>query len=373
VLFDELLDAHNWYQPLTRNALQQTLAVALANIPEDDLERAMMVMRQFKHSQTLRVAAADCLDMIEVMVVSDYLTLIAEVILDHALRWCWRLLTLKHGAPPDTDAEHNGFAILGFGKLGGLELSYGSDLDLVFIYQGDNHAQTDGDKPVSVAQFYGRLGQRVMHMLNTQLLSGLLYEVDTRLRPSGNAGLLVSPIQGYQSYLEHQAWTYEHQALTRARCIAGDARLSQALTALRHDVLCRSRQPDTLRQDVKAMRRKMRSHLTPKSKQQFHLKHSLGGIADIEFIVQFLLLRWAHQHPDLITCSDNIRQLQALAEHGIISTEDACFLQESYRLYRDLGHHLVLQGLDTQVSGKQFREQRLGVIRIWRKILHANA
>jgi len=159
----------------------------------------MIVMRQFKQLNFLRVAAADIMGVIPIMVVSDYLTYIAESIVAHVVDRAWLMLTEKHGKPPDSNNTSKGFAVLGFGKLGGIELGYGSDLDLVFLYDcRDGNALTDGGKPISCSQFYGRLGLKVRHILDTKLLSGVLYEVDMRLRPSGDSGLLVTHVYAYE-------------------------------------------------------------------------------------------------------------------------------------------------------------------------------
>jgi len=186
-------------------------------------------LRLFARSNRLRVAAADLAGMIPLMVVSDYLTWIAEAasgaVLDHA----WRYLAARHGRPSGVEGDGNGFAVIGYGKVGGLELGYGSDLDLVFLH-ADTSATgtTDGDRPIANDLFYVRLGQRMIHLYTARTGSGVLYDVDMRLRPSGNAGLLVSSLQAFASYQQSDAWTWEHQALLRARPIAGDARVARS-------------------------------------------------------------------------------------------------------------------------------------------------
>ncbi|MGR9035185.1 MAG: bifunctional [glutamate--ammonia ligase]-adenylyl-L-tyrosine phosphorylase/[glutamate--ammonia-ligase] adenylyltransferase, partial [Gammaproteobacteria bacterium] len=226
VLLDELLDPRALFEPLKKKDLADQLKRLLAQIDAGDLERLMIELRQFKHQQVLKVAAADIMGVIPIMVVSDYLTVIAESIVEQVVERAWLMLTEKHGSPPGSSIGRMGFAVLGFGKFGGIELGYGSDLDLVFLYDAeDGNAMTDGSKPVSTTQFYIRLGQKVRHILDTRLLSGVLYDVDMRLRPSGDSGLLVSHIKGYEHYLKNEAWTWEHMALTRARVIAGEESL----------------------------------------------------------------------------------------------------------------------------------------------------
>ncbi|KAF0093109.1 MAG: glutamate-ammonia-ligase adenylyltransferase, partial [Hyphomonadaceae bacterium] len=209
ILFDELLDPRSLYRPLQKQDLDTQLAALLANIELQDLEQLMIVLRQFKQQHVLKVAAADIMGIIPLMVVSDYLTYIAECIVAQVLERAWLMLVDKHGLPPDckpNDSLSPGFAILGLGKFGGFELGYGSDLDLVFICDYANGlAMTDGDKPISCTQFYGRLGQKIRHIMDTQLLSGILYEVDLRLRPSGDSGLLVAHINAYDDYLHQHA------------------------------------------------------------------------------------------------------------------------------------------------------------------------
>lgn len=345
VLFDELLDTRSLYEPLSRTALDTQLEQLLSAINIDDLERLMIVLREFKQLNVLRVAAADIMGVIPLMVVSDYLTYIAESIVTQVVARAWLILKEKHGLPPATDDQHIGFAVLGFGKLGGIELGYGSDLDLVFIYDCPNGlAMTDGEKPITCTQFYGRLGQKVRHILDTRLLSGILYEVDMRLRPSGDSGLLVAHINTYESYLREQAWTWEHQALVRGRFIAGDQRLQTAYANIRHTILSLPRDYLALKTEVREMREKMRAALLNQEVRLFDLKQSKGGIADIEFIVQFGILALASEHPNLTTYTDNVRLLEGLDQQGFISHEKAKLLKTAYCTFRDYGHKQVLQG-----------------------------
>ncbi len=370
VLFDELLDTRTLYEPLNRNDLDTQLQKLLAAIAIEDLERLMIVLREFKQLNVLRVAAADIMGAIPVMVVSDYLTYIAESIVKHVITRAWLMLTEKHGYPPETDANTIGFAILGFGKLGGIELGYGSDLDLVFLYDCQNGlAMTHGDKPVSCSQFYGRLGQKVRHILDTRLLSGILYEVDMRLRPSGDSGLLVTHINTYEDYLKQQAWTWEHQALVRGRFIAGDLRLKSAFDGIRHRILSLPRAFNTLKAEVREMREKMRSALATQEASKFDLKQSKGGIADIEFIVQFGVLAKAASHPGLTTYTDNVRLLEGLNQQGFISHATATTLKAAYCTYRDYGHKQVLQGDRAIINETEVAEIRTKIEAIWYEMM----
>ncbi|WP_349431831.1 bifunctional [glutamate--ammonia ligase]-adenylyl-L-tyrosine phosphorylase/[glutamate--ammonia-ligase] adenylyltransferase [Methylomarinum sp. Ch1-1] len=370
ILFDELLDPGSLYEPLKKQALAEQLAQELEKVNVLDDEQLMTLLRQFKHLNVLRVAAADIMGVIPVMVVSDYLTYIAEVILEQVVERAWCMLTAKHGFPPDSDNCAKKFAVLGMGKLGGIELGYASDLDMVFLYDCENgQVMTDGAKPLSCSQFYMRLGQKVRHILDTKMLSGVLYEVDLRLRPSGDSGLLVSHIKTYQSYMEHDAWTWEHQALVRGRFIAGDAALKQQYEAIRSRILALPREMNRLRQEVREMREKMRENLAPKDGDVFDLKQSKGGIADIEFIVQFGVLAHSSENETLAAYTDNIRLLEGLAKHGFVSMENAALLKKAYCAYRDYGHHQVLQGKRAVAGGDEFAEMRKQVEKIWRDLM----
>lgn len=368
ILLDELLDPRNLYAPADKAVLQTLLQQRLRNIDEQDEEQRLDALRQFKHSQVLRVAAADIAGVLPLMKVSDHLTWIAEVILAQALEWAWSTLVAKHGCPPAIDPAglHKGFAIIGYGKLGGLELGYGSDVDVVFLYDAaDDEQITNGTKPVALSVFYARLAQRLMHVLTTLTPAGMLYEVDVRLRPDGAAGLLVSSVKAYADYQANKAWTWEHQALVRARVIAGDAAIAAEFTQIRAVILGRPRKHAAVRQEVRVMRNKMREALDKARPGEFDLKHGPGGIVDIEFMVQYGILAWAHAHPVLLTYTDNIRQLQGLADVGVMSQADAQTLAETYRVYRNRLHRLKLQEQSALVPEVDVAALSEGVTRIW--------
>lgn len=371
ILFDELLDPRSLFEPLKKADLSEDLQRELSKVEPNDAEQLMIALRQFKHQNLLRVAAADIMGILPVMIVSDYLTWIAEVILEQVLQSAWQILSEKHGCPPGSQANKPaGFGVVGFGKLGGIELGYGSDLDLVFLYDCDDvNRMTDGDKPIACGQFYLRLGQKIRHILDTKMLSGVLYEADLRLRPNGDSGLLVTHIQHYEDYLRQQAWTWEHQALVRGRFITGDDRLKPEYEAIRARILSMPRTIDDLKQQVREMREKMREHLDNSDAGRFDLKQSKGGIADIEFIVQFGVLAEAANQSGLATFTDNVRLLEGLAAHGFIKTEDAALLKQAYCSYRDYGHHQVLQGESATASDDEFQELRAQVDRIWQQIM----
>lgn len=373
LLMDELLDPRSLYAPLTRQDLEEELRRDLQDVGDDDLEQQMERLRQFAHSNMLRVAAADVTDVLPLMRVSDHLTEIAEVVLAEVLGRAWRYLVARHGRPRCNIAgkpRYPGFAVIAYGKLAGLELGYGSDLDLVFVHNSEGEdEQTDGAKPLDNAVFFARLAQRMIHMLNTHTPSGVLYEVDVRLRPSGAAGLLVTSLQRFADYQRREAWTWEHQALVRARWVAGDGTIAEGFTGVRTEVLTRRRDPQTLRTEVRDMRQKMRDELGSRDPSVFDIKQDIGGIADIEFMVQYAVLRWAPDYPQLLRWPDNIRLLTTLAELGLIPTEDAQTLIDAYRQLRAAVHRLSLGALPTRVDPEPFAGTREQVTAIWIRLM----
>ena len=383
VVIDELLNAGRLYRPPQTNELADELRQQLLRIPEDDLEQQMETLRYFKRAHVLRVAASEIAGTLPLMKVSDYLTWIAEVILQQVLQLAWRELVQRHGRPRRQDGTpcELDFVILGYGKVGGIELGHGSDLDLVFIHDADSNAETDGDRPIDGGKFYTRLGQRIIHILNAQTTSGALYDVDMRLRPSGDAGLLVTSLQAFAHYQREEAWTWEHQALVRARVLAGCAQLAERFAAIRGEVLGRQRDPQQVRQQVLEMRARMRDSLGTQSThgglddtafdatQPFDLKQDAGGIVDIEFMVQYAVLAWSCRYPQLLRYTDNIRILDGLRDVGLLSAEQVQQLQEAYKALRAAAHRLALQNQPRIVSGDQLHEQRRLVMNAWRQLL----
>jgi len=371
VLLDELLDVRTLYAPPDRQQLGDELRQQLLRIPEDDLEAQMETLRYFRLAHGLRVAACEVMGILPLMKVSDYLTWLAEVILEEVLALAWQNLTIKHGPPADSNGRPPGFLIIGYGKLGGIELGHGSDLDLVFLHNADTNLMTTGERSIGNETFFARLGQRVIHILNTATPAGVLYEVDMRLRPSGNSGLLVSSISAFEKYQQDSAWTWEHQALVRARAIAGDEGLASEFAQLRHSILVRERDIETLKHEVGDMRQKMAQNLgldkQAKQAGRFHLKQDPGGIVDIEFMVQFTVLAQAHRFPRLTQWSDNIRTMTLLSECGVLNEQENQQLTEAYIAYRSAGHQLQLQEEVNVVETEQFAAQRHIVLTIWQK------
>lgn len=371
LLLDELLDPRSLYAPPGRQGLAEALREELVQVPLEDLEQVMDRLRMFKQVQVLKVAAADIMDQLPVMKVSDHLTWIAEVVLEQVLSLIMDQLIARHGRPRcvvDGQVREPGFAVIGYGKLGGLELGYGSDLDIVFLHDSaGEQAVTDGERPLDNREFFARVGQRMLHFLGTFTRAGRLYEVDTRLRPSGISGLLVSSIQAFEDYQLGSAWTWEHQALVRARPVAGDARIGDVFQVLRRRVLCCPRDPEQLRAEVRSMREKMWQEHASRDPRWFDLKKDPGGIADIEFMVQYLVLAHASQYPDLTTYPDNIRILESLIDSGLMARDDALFLMDTYRSFRDHIHELTLQEQPTRIDSGRWDSQREQVREYWRR------
>ncbi|MGY2283042.1 bifunctional [glutamate--ammonia ligase]-adenylyl-L-tyrosine phosphorylase/[glutamate--ammonia-ligase] adenylyltransferase [Pseudomonas gingeri] len=382
MLLDELLNEGRLFKPPLAPELAAELRERLTRIPEDDLEQQMEALRHFKLAHRLRVAASEISGSLPLMKVSDYLTWLAEAILEQVLALAWRQTVGKYGSPQRADGTlcDPGFIIVGYGKVGGIELGHGSDLDLVFIHDGDPNAETDGAKPIDTAQFFTRLGQRIIHLLTTQTNSGQLYEVDMRLRPSGASGLLVSSLGAFERYQQNEAWTWEHQALIRARVLVGCKDVGSAFEKVRAAVLGRERDLPTLRQEVSEMRAKMRDNLGSKATAAgtaanafdaaapFDLKQDAGGIVDIEFMVQYATLAWSKEHPALLRYTDNIRILEGLEQAGLIPATDAALLREAYKAYRSAAHRQALQKEAGVIGGDQFMVERRDVMRIWAEL-----
>ncbi|SCZ51983.1 bifunctional [glutamate--ammonia ligase]-adenylyl-L-tyrosine phosphorylase/[glutamate--ammonia-ligase] adenylyltransferase [Thiohalomonas denitrificans] len=371
-LLDELLDPRTLYVPPKRDEMTNELRQRLIRIPPDDLEQQMDALRHFKQAILLRVAAADVSGAVPLMVVSDHLTALAEVILDEVLELAWRHMVDRHGRPQCGDelACDKGFAIIAYGKMGGIELGYGSDLDLVFVHSGASEGRTtDGARPVDNAVFYARLAQRLVHLLNTRTAAGELYEVDIRLRPNGASGLLVTSVEALEDYQRERAWTWEHQALVRARPVAGDPGIAERFQAVRAEVVSHKREVGKLRREVREMREKMRANLRKDGSQGFDLKQDRGGIADIEFMVQYAVLAWAHTYPDLVEFTDNIRLLERLAERDLIPAVDVSLLTDAFRAYRARVHQLTLQDRPAVVGADEFADYSDGVVRIWQGLM----
>ena len=377
VLLDSFIREKYRHLP-DRGELSDILRQQLLRVEPDDEEGLLNAFRFFKKTQVLAVAASDVLADRPLMKVSDSLTFIAEVVLEKALERVFSELVKKHGYPISQQGEpvsdhHNGFAIIGYGKLGGLEMSYSSDLDLVFIHAIDEQAMTLGEKPISGMKFAARLAQKLMNYLASQTRDGRVYEIDMRLRPSGQAGMMVVSTQAFEQYQLHKAWAWEHQALVRARAICGDNAVMAKFNIIRYAVLCLPRNLIAVQTEVAQMRHKMQDHLgSDKYTQQkglFHLKQDTGGLVDIEFIAQFAVLGYAHQFPKLAIWSDNVRIFEELGKTGLVDSEICQKLTDAYLRLRQETHKLALAEQKIVVDEKNWHELRAFVSGEWEKLM----
>jgi glutamate-ammonia-ligase adenylyltransferase len=354
ILLDELLDprlfetAPDW--PAFRTQLSEQLTAA-----EPDTERQMDILREAYHSQVFRLLAHDVSGLLTVEKLADYMSELADLMIDMALRQAWKALLTRHREEPK-------FAVISYGKLGGKELSYGSDLDLVFLFDDDHER---------AGEIYSRLSTRLNTWLSAQTGAGQLFDTDLRLRPNGEAGLVVSSVEAFRKYQLESAWVWEHQALTRARFSAGDAEVGKAVEQIRIDVLCQPRDLGKLREEILAMRQKMHdAHATrgDETKTKFNLKHDRGGLIDVEFAVQYLVLGYSHRHPELTGNLGNIALLNIAASLGLIPTELAERVRDAYRHYRRIQHTLRLDDGERCVVPESITDHRAAVTELWERV-----
>jgi glutamate-ammonia-ligase adenylyltransferase len=373
LLLDELIDARILETAPTRAQFVEELASRREHAPDSDPERQVESLRQFQRVATFRVALADLTGRLPLMHVSDRLTDIAELILEEAMRMAWNQLVPLHGQPMCGDPaapRPASVAAVAYGKLGAIELGYGSDLDLVFLHDsGGEHQRTNGARPIENAVFFLRLGQRIVHLLTVHSAAGRLYEVDMRLRPSGKGGLMVTQLQAFESYQASEAWTWEHQALLRARAVAGAPALRAEFERIRLDVLRRHVRRDSLREEVRKMRERMRGELSKARPGQFDVKQDPGGLADIEFLAQFWALWWAQKYPPVALYPDTIRQLESVASANLVPQETVDVLTRIYRDYRREIHYRSLDNAPAVVDQQRFAEERATVVAIWEEAM----
>ncbi|MDK9560171.1 bifunctional [glutamate--ammonia ligase]-adenylyl-L-tyrosine phosphorylase/[glutamate--ammonia-ligase] adenylyltransferase [Gallibacterium anatis] len=371
LLLDELLNPNTLLSPPPFSQYQAELEHYLMRIPQEDEEQLIDVLRQFKLATQLRVAAADILGALPVMKVSDHLTYLAEAIIASVVNLAWRQVTQRFGTPNHLQNDEKGFLVVGYGKLGGIELGYKSDLDLVFLYDAPVNGETVGGKRnIDSGQFYLRLAQKINSIFNIHTNSGILYEVDMRLRPSGSSGLLVSSINAFHDYQLNEAWTWEKQALVRARPVFGEEKMRQRFTQIRRDVLSTEKEINQLKIDVREMREKMYQHLSHTEEGYFDIKKDRGGITDIEFIAQYLMLANAPKIPELTTWSDNVRIFEDMMKYQVITPEIGTKLTESYVELRNHIHHLNLAGKNSVVEAAPFSAIRAFIGQVWQQLFY---
>ncbi len=366
LLLDELIDERLLSELPTRASLAAELGQRLGQLHGEDPERQVEALRHFQSAAVFRVAVADLTGAMSLMQVSDRLTDIAELIIERALELAWRQITAQFGVPTCGDGRPVHICAVGYGKLGGMELGYTSDLDLVFLHDSyGERQQTSAASPIDNQVFFVRLAQRIVHLLTMHSAAGRLYEVDVRLRPSGKGGLLVTNIEAFAEYQRREAWTWEHQALLHARSVAGSPLLRAEFERVRLEALCHHVRRDSLRDEVRAMRGRMRRELSRGGAARFDIKQDPGGIADIEFLAQYWALAWAERYPPVVMFADTIRQLESVASANLVPQADVDVLTGAYRAYRAAAHHLALAGQGALVPLEEFHAMRAGVTRIW--------
>ncbi|MFW2373050.1 MAG: bifunctional [glutamate--ammonia ligase]-adenylyl-L-tyrosine phosphorylase/[glutamate--ammonia-ligase] adenylyltransferase [Gammaproteobacteria bacterium] len=372
ILLDELLDFRVLYELHDKAQLMEQLD-SLVDAVQGDEEREMEVLRKFKQAQVLRIAAMDVANSLEVFEVSEQLTLIAEVLVAKVYQLAWQHMIKRHGRPMcelEGQSCEPEMAIIAYGKMGGRELGYASDLDIVFLHNSHGDRQySNGERSIDNSTFFARLAQRVVHILSAQTATGRLYEIDTRLRPDGAAGMLVSSLEAFEYYQKEKAWTWEHQALIRARMVLGPPHIGEEFDRIRHAVLARPRELQPLKSDVCEMRQKMSENLGSKKAGEFHIKHDSGGIVDIEFIAQYGVLATAASHPELLQQTATRKILKGLLISGILQPEDVERLSQAYQDYRVYSHQLALQEQSSIVNDSLFESQRADVTTIWQNVL----
>ncbi|MBF0258577.1 MAG: bifunctional [glutamate--ammonia ligase]-adenylyl-L-tyrosine phosphorylase/[glutamate--ammonia-ligase] adenylyltransferase [Desulfamplus sp.] len=427
-LLDELLAPSTLYTPPDRAQMESEIERRMAHIPVEDFEFQLEELCIFKQVMTLRVAAADLSGNYPLMKVSDRLTEIAETVMNKVIEISWNHTVKKYGIPQNqnlsqkhgkrtkhdkrldscTDSSINaadtysgknassfyaddepegsplsstysaspcsqffspGFAAIAYGKLGGIELGYKSDLDMVFIYSGSDGYTEGGERSIENIRFYTLLGQRIISALTLHTQAGKLYEADMRLRPSGQSGMIVSHIDAFQDYIKNEAWTWEHQAIIRARPIGGDPAIQKLFNDIRQRTLGIKRETELLKKEVREMRERMRKEHLKSEPHMFDLKQGRGGIVDIEFLVQYLVLQHAYEHPALTVWTDNVRLLETLANENILTQEDCEHLKRVYLELRKMVHHLNLQEREKMIPVNSFKDQGDIIVQIFDKFL----
>lgn len=325
---------------------------ALQAAGDDDEESLLNLLRRAHHAEVFRTLARDVEGVLTVEQVADDLSALADAVLRVTTRWCWARLRRRHREEPQ-------FAIIGYGKLGGKELGYGSDLDIVFVYE-DEHE----DAP----EVYALLVRKLINWLTVKTGEGDLYEIDTALRPNGNSGLLITTFEAYANYQQQRgsntAWTWEHQAMTRARFVLGGDALRQRFDAVREAVIRAPRDPAALKQEIVAMREKVRQ-AHPVHGEQFDVKHSPGAMVDAEFAVQYLVLSQSAQHPELVGNVGNIALLRAAEGAGLLPAGVGTAAADAYRELRRVQHRARLNEEPTQVDEHTMATERAAVLALW--------
>jgi glutamate-ammonia-ligase adenylyltransferase len=387
LLLDELVDERLLAELPGREALARELQAAMEQVRDEDPERQVEALCHFQRAAVFQIAVADLTGRLAVMRVSDRLTEVAELIIACAIELSWQQITAQFGIPHCGEGSGRrpvSICAVGYGKLGGLELGYASDLDLVFLHDSSGERQetedpgattpgapsgVDARRPIDNALFFVRLAQRLVHLLTMHSAAGRLYEVDMRLRPSGKGGFLVTQIDAFADYQRRDAWTWEHQALLHARAVAGAPALCLEFERIRLEVLRHAVRRETLRDEVRSMRERMRRELSKGGGGRLDLKQDAGGIADIEFLAQYWALEWVRDYPPVAMFSDTIRQLESVASANLVPQATVDVLTAAYRAYRTRMHHLSLAGETGLVAAEEFAAERAAVTAIWDEVM----
>lgn len=376
MVIDELLTSDGKSFSADAVDLQEETKALVSRLLDAELDEQMDTLRHFRQAREMRIACAQIDGTLSLMQVSDQLSWLAEALIAAVIKLVESRLQQKHGKPYCEDGEtgerrKTQLAVVAYGKLGGYELGFASDLDLVFLHDSRNTRQvTDGEKSIDNALYYGRLTQKFVHFMNTTTPAGVLYDIDLRLRPNGNSGVLVTGIDAFQKYQHDEAWTWEHQALIRARLVYGSPTMHQTFDSIRQAVLAQARSAEQLRKAVASMRERMRKALGNSDPDQMHLKQDAGGVADIEFIVQYLVLAHASRYPQLLQYTDNVRVLETAQKLGLLASSDCHQLTESYLMLRKRLHQQVLQELPSTVPiDEDLTVLRDAVVKIRSRIL----
>ncbi len=365
-LLGQLIDNKRLYAPLDLHTLQKNLSRLMKIHADESLENKIELVAKFKLVNILRVAAMDISGILPMMRVSDHLTNLATVILDTLCDLAIQKTKNELQIKAESHLLKAAFIVLAYGKLGGIELGYSSDLDLIFLYDtvlADEIGQL----------FFTQVARQIMVFNQTLTKSGKLYPLDLRLRPQGESGLLVNSMDAFEHYQEKSAWIWEHQALVRARALIASKVMTERFNQLRQKIIFREQQPDILKNEIVAMREKMRANNPTIAENLFDIKYGFGGIVDIEFFVQYIALAYARAYPQLIEFTDNIRILERMFYCEILTPAEVHLLSDAYRAYRSTVHRLDLLHEKAIVPLGQFSDYRKGVIEIWNKYLLSNA
>ena len=377
ILLDELLDSQELFRQNDLEQLTTELDRLMSQVDEDDLEQQMERLRQFRRTEIFKLAATDVIHVHEIWDVGAKLSTIADVVLEKVFQLSWNAVCKRHGHPVcyiDSKEYHPGMSVIAYGKLGGLEMGYGSDLDIVFLHDSSGQKQyTSGEKCIDNTQFFSRVAQKVLHILGTRTHSGMLYEADTRLRPDGRAGMMVISVSAFEEYQKTKAWTWEHQALLRTRSIAGSEPVSQEFARIRQSVLAVAQDPAKICSDVVEMREKMRTHLASRDESSINFKQDPGGMVDIEFTTQAGMLLNLAEHPEMLSVSSTLEFIEYLVAVGWYSSDEANELATAYKLFRQQTNKQALEvGLPEDI--KQELQPHLDrVTEIWNRLVVAKA